>query len=160
MSSFTDSKGRVWPVSITVSSLLRIRDLSGLDLARLDGFGEDGPVARVASDPLLLASVLWAAVQPDAIDRAVSESDFQDSISGDAITSGADALLDALADFFPGAQSRLLRKVVETARELRRKAEAEADRLLGSPELAASIRSTLSNSATDSPASSASTPVR
>lgn len=150
--------GRIWPVTLTVSALRRIRDLAGLDLARLDGFGEDGPVARVSSDPLLLASVLWAAVQPDAIQRTVSETDFQDAISGDAITAGAEALLEALADFFPGAQSRLMRKVVQTARELREKAEAEADRLLASPELAASIRSTLSNSATASPASSASTP--
>ena len=50
-----------------------------------------------------------------------------------------------------------MRKVLATARELREKAEAEADRMLGNQELAASLESTLLNSATDSQASSAST---
>ena len=79
------------------------------------------------------------------------------AICADAITSAAEALLEALADFFPGAQSRLMRKVLATAREQREKAEAEADRMLGSQELAASLESTLLNSATDSQASSEST---
>lgn len=158
MANFTDSKGRVWPVTLTVSTLRRIRDLAGIDLARLDGLKEDGPVARLSSDPILLASVLWAAVQPDAIQRTVSETDFQDAICGDAITAAAEAIQEALADFFPGALGRLMRKVILAAREMREKAETEADRILASPDLAASIQSTLLNSATASPESSASTP--
>ena len=157
MPNFKDTMGRVWPVSLTVSSLRRIRDLVGVDLAALDGFREDGPVARVSSDPILLADVLYALCQNDADGRKLSREEFQDAIAGDCITAAQDALLEALADFFPGAQSRLMRKVLATARELREKAEAEADRMLGSQELAASLESTLLNSATDSQASSAST---
>lgn len=51
-----------------------------------------------------------------------------------------------------------MRKVILAAREMREKAETEADRILASPDLAASIQNTLLNSATASPESSASTP--
>ena len=50
-----------------------------------------------------------------------------------------------------------MRKVILAAREMREKAETEADRMLASPDLVASIQSTLLNSATASPESSAST---
>ena len=157
MAKFTDSKGRIWPVTLTVSALRRIRDLAGLDLASLDGFKEDGPVARVSADPLLLAQTLYAACKPAADALNVTPDDFQDAICADAITAAAEALLEALADFFPGAQSRLMRKVIQTTRELREKAEREADRLLESTDLAEQMQSTLLNSATASPESSAST---
>jgi hypothetical protein len=110
---------------------------------------------------VLLASVLYAAVKPQADALGVSADDFQHAICGDVIPAASDAILSSLAVFFPGAQSRLLKKVLQLTAEARRHAETEADRMLASPELEESISRALStplNSPTASPASSASTP--
>jgi len=117
MRTFKDNRGRDWPVTVTVSTVKRVRDLAKVDL--LDdaaGKGKDAAessvFARLASDAILLADVLWAVVQPRALELNVAQADFEDALAGDAIDAATTALLEELTDFYPPQRRRALKLVL------------------------------------------------
>jgi hypothetical protein len=65
MHQFTDRSGRRWLIQIDVSTIKRVRSLTGVNLLDIVA-GE--LIERLSNDPLLLADVLYAVVQPQAAD--------------------------------------------------------------------------------------------
>ena len=157
---FTDAQGRTWNVGINVVSLERVRDLTGTDL--LDDVGP--ALERMGRSVRLTVDVLYAVVKPQADAAGVSDVDFGEGLSGQAIASGYDHLLRGLVDFFQWnpTQHRVMKKAMEKSEQLQAKTIAYLEAKLESPELDRMLERELdalsARAFTDSPDGSASTP--
>lgn len=155
MQTFTDNAGRTWTLTINVTSAKRVRALTGVNLYGLidDGFK---PLGELVADPITLCDVLYALVQEEATTRQVSDEEFGRGMWGDAITSGADAFVEELVDFFPDARVRAgLRKMIEAGKKVRSQLLAHGEQILDEiePEAEASRLIALFSAARESSAS-------
>ena len=85
----------------------RCRDIAGIDLLTVvggDGFGE------FIADPVRAAKAVYAVVRPEATRRGLSEEQFLERLSGDAMDAARNALLDGIVDFFPSPAERRARR--------------------------------------------------
>jgi len=132
MHSFIDNSRRTWEIAINVAAVKRIRGLLGIDLYALvdDGFKS---LAKLVSDPVSLADVLYCLCKDQAEKQSISDEDFGRALAGDAITQAADAFVEELIDFFPDARARAsLRKAIEAGKTVRDKVLSHAERILDS----------------------------
>lgn len=140
MHTFSDATGRTWSVAITVDTIKRVRALVQVDLLE----AVSGTLLeRLASDPVLLCDVLFAAVKTEADARQVSDVDFGRAMAGDAIEQATRALLEDLVDFFPQPKRRVLSKALGTLLTWQAKALSAAESRLDSPKLAAQLAAAL-----------------
>lgn len=121
MAKYTDTKGREWPVRLTVRTVKSIRDEVTDGEKPFDILDISGGVvlAKLNTDPVLVSDTLWIICRELAKERGVSQDDFLDSLTGDAILDAGAALVEALADFFPkleGAQVRKAQAYIMKAR--------------------------------------------
>lgn len=137
MAKYTDSKGREWPVRLTVRTVKSIRDevtAGGKPFDVLDVSGGE-VLAKVNTDPILVSEVLWITCRELAKERGVTQDDFFDTLAGEAILSGSAALVEALADFFPTLEGEQVRKaqayIMKARTEAAKEAEAKLDALSG-----------------------------
>lgn len=115
MRSFTDAQGRTWLLAINVTTLKRVKALTGVDLLKLFDDGMKG-LAEFVSDPVQLVDVLYAVCRDEALTRGVSDEDFGRAMHGDCIETAATALLEELTDFFPDPRRRnIIRQLLTTA---------------------------------------------
>ena len=123
MRTFRDNAGREWTLSLNVASVKRIRDLANVDVfsGGLQKFLED-----MTGNPVMLVDALYALVLPQTEMRGVSGESFAESIAGDVIEEASSAFLEELVDFFPKARRGILKRILETSREV----EAEMNRRL------------------------------
>ena len=162
MTSFTDSQGRTWVLTVNVDAIRRVRQLTDVDLLEVVG---GKLLEQLAEDPVLLCDVLFALCKPEADAKQVSDEDFGRSMAGDVIEQATGALLEALADFFPGRKGELLKQAAAKLDQLQAKVLDHAEAKLTSGELEAQVEAMLSEhersggSSISAPASSASTPV-
>lgn len=93
MKTFTDNAGRTWTVQVNVAAIKRVRGLVGIDLYKLvdDGFQA---LAKLVSDPVQLADVLYCLVKDEADAKQVSDEEFGRGLAGDAIMLAADAFVE------------------------------------------------------------------
>jgi hypothetical protein len=119
--TFIDNAGRTWALQINVSAVKRVRGLVGIDLYKLIDDGLE-PLAKLVSDPVDLADVLYCLVRDEADAKQISDEEFGRALAGDAITAAADAFVEELIDFFPEARARAaLRKTVQAGKQVRSK---------------------------------------
>lgn len=125
MAKFTDAKGRVWLVVVSIGTVRRVRETADVDLLRF--FDRKSPLhVELITDSEKLATVLWAICEPQAVLLGVTPEEFADSLLGDAISEGADALIGAMVDFTPHPTERdKLRRVLATARTVAERKIAE-----------------------------------
>ncbi|MCA9072402.1 MAG: hypothetical protein KDA84_25935 [Planctomycetaceae bacterium] len=97
MAIFTDINGREWLVNITIGTMQRIKNRLAFDLLNLD---EDS-LHRLNVDPMLLCDVIWMTVQEEAKEENISATAFARSLAGDVFDVCAEALVNALIEFFP-----------------------------------------------------------
>lgn len=157
MKSFQDTAARTWHVQVNVAAIKRVRDLLGIDLARVvdDKFKV---LSAILEDPCQLVDVLFVLCQDQAQAAGVSDVDFGRSMSGDSLMTAADAFIEALTDFFPNARARaMLTTLMQKGRKVRDllmdRAQLQIDAINPAKEA-----STLTRSAGNSRASAASTP--
>jgi hypothetical protein len=105
---WTDGRGRQWPMTITVNTIRRVRELAGVNL--LSVF-EGSLLNQLAEDPELLVNTLYAVCKPLADERNVTDEQFGELLVGDAITEAATALVGGLIDFFPKSRGQILRRL-------------------------------------------------
>lgn len=118
MSTFKDAKGKDWVIEINVNAVKRIKNMTGVDVTKIDN-GKDSVFAILSEDMFLLADVLYAACKKQADERQMSPDDFGESLSGDVIESATEAFMDALIAFFPNPRRRdLLKKAAGKGREM------------------------------------------
>ena len=131
MAKFSDAKDREWIVDVTVGTIKKVRKALDIDLA--DPSGAD--VNRMVDDPVLLVDTLWLLCEDQAKEKKITDEDFGRGLVGDPIELATTALLDAVADFFPGPKRSLLRKATEKMTAIRRKAEAIAMEKIDDPQI-------------------------
>jgi hypothetical protein len=172
MSQFTDARGQVRELKLSVLAIERIRsqcqfpDGSPVDLFQvLDEVGSDrttpGTLERVTASPVLLCQVLHSALDCEF-------DEFAAAMDGDAIEAAAAALVDELITFFPRWRRPSLQRAIAKAQEMETTLSQLAVQQINSPafdrellsrfrpaesesgELPANSASTLDPSATDS----------
>lgn len=132
MPSFDDNKGRTWVLEINVNTVKRVRSLADCDL--LDT--ENGEIIRrLSSDPILLCDVLFAICKPQAEEKGISDVEFGKGLAGDAIADATEALLEALANFFPGRRASLLKGALQKMETVEEKYLDKVEAKLNSPEM-------------------------
>ena len=132
MKNFVDVAGRVWVVDVNVATIKRVRSLAGVNLLEVV---EGDLIERLSGDPILLADVLYAICQPQALRDNVADEQFGEALAGDAISLATTALLESLVAFFPEPRRRLLEKAAAKYRQVQDKAMAMIEAKLESPQL-------------------------
>jgi hypothetical protein len=150
MKTFTDTQGRVWTIAVTVDAIKRVRALTGTDLLAVAG---GDLLERLSTDPVLLADVLYAVVQPEADAKQVTDADFGRALAGDVIGTATAALLGDIVDFFPAPKRALLAKALGKLTEVQTLALAAASARVDALDAGNLIDQAL---ATDGPSSGAS----
>ena len=130
MPSFKDTEGRVWALRITVAAIRRIKDIAGIDLGDFSVFGEGGPFSDLGSDSCRLVEIVYAAVKPEADVLGVTMEKFMESFVGETVVKASEALLESLADFFPGSQGLLIRRALELSGKAKEDADAQLRRFV------------------------------
>lgn len=119
MPSFKDCNNKEWLVAVDGPLVREVRQELGVDLIASDA----SQFVRLQSDPILLVDVLWVLCREQAGDK-VSARDFGRALKGDAIQFATDALLRAIADFFPRGRREMLLRMIDMGQSATAKAEA------------------------------------
>ena len=164
MKTFEDKNGTVWELEVTVGVVKRVRAVLEIDLARLD----ETLYERLSEDPVLLVDLLWVICEKQARERNITDEQFGESLTGDAIEAATTALLEAVADFFPGPKRSLFQKVISKTATIELTASKLAMEKLDDPRLQKAMQERLDaefekalrqlSSPTSSPESPASMP--
>lgn len=151
MAKWTGCDGREWSIRLTVGSLGDVREKAGVDLgAALRS--EAGLADLIFGDPAALVRMLWVLIEDQARGTDVGPVEFAHGFDGPALEAATEALLTAVADFFPRSKvGRAIREnLAQTLERLDRAIIAKLNSLQGGS----------SGSAGTSPALSESTPGR
>jgi hypothetical protein len=159
MHIFRDSEGREWPLTLTISSAKRVRDLVGADLLQPEA-GDPPLLTRLGTDVVLLCDLVFALVKPQADERGISDEQFGQALGGAAVLAAQSALYEELSDFFREAGRPELTKAVAAQRNLIKRAIARIEKRLDNLDPDKVLDQTLGNPSGNSPGSSESTPAR
>lgn len=133
MRTFSDTQGRQWCIDINIGALKRVKTLIDVDLLQ----AKDGEtLLLLADDPMKLADVLFALVQPMALARGVSDEDFGAALGGDTMRAAADAFVEELIDFFlkfQPATGKMLQTLWNKLEQMTKKAEGLTELKLADP---------------------------
>jgi translation elongation factor EF-G len=125
--SFKDSEGRLWVVRVTVAVTNRVRTAEGLDFDLMN-LADQKHLERIITDPGLFVSVLYEVLRPKVEEREITPEAFAEIFYGDVLSDALDALMKAVADFFPSARQREnLLKIWDAAK----RASESAQEMLG-----------------------------
>lgn len=103
--TFTDNTNRQWILEINVPLRRQVLIDTKFDLFAVV---EPEQLARL-EDPELLVEVLYSLCAEQADKNGVTPAQFGRSLVGDAIDSASEALMEAIADFFPRRRRTLMR---------------------------------------------------
>lgn len=118
MHSFKDSKDRNWDLVVNVNTCKSVYDNTGTKL--LTVFSDD-EAQKLLSDPCQLVNVLYVlckdqctkyTVTETGNTRPLSDIEFGESMIGDALEHGSDALLKEIIDFFPKRRQIILKELM------------------------------------------------
>jgi hypothetical protein len=110
VSTFADAQGQEWRIEFDGFLLDRIATEAKVDLADLSA----GGLLAVERDVKALVRVLAVACEERIKDRGKSAAEFQKQIRKEAITRAREAVLEALADFFPESEWSAMQWNLET----------------------------------------------
>jgi uncharacterized FAD-dependent dehydrogenase len=105
VASFTDLEGETWAIRVTFADVRAVKDELGFDLPAMFDNGFAG-LARLGTDFELLVSVVFALCKRQAEERKIGPDAFAARMGGDTLEAAADAVVDAVTDFFPGQKAR------------------------------------------------------
>lgn len=160
MKSFRDANGVTWDIVGKLSLFERVKTETGVDL--LDLATADQKSLQQLGDPYTLGHVLYQFCATQAESRGLTPEQFADSFNADALNEASSALLEEVIFFCRGHLRPVLMKAVEKAKEMDRRmvevVEGRMDEIASEIDKAVEAMKTSTNSATNLPASSASTP--
>jgi hypothetical protein len=112
MRTFKDSAANEWKLHLSVGAIKRIR-AAGVDLcAMLDG--TPPLMVRLQDDASLLADVVWAWIEPQTKDSAVTRDKFDLALDSACIGALHKAFWEELSDFFQSLNPRVTRTIALT----------------------------------------------
>ena len=127
MAKFKDNAGREWTVAIEgVSGLERVAKQADVRLDRL--FDDElAGLTALARDPIKLVSVLWVMVEEQAQKTGLTAEQFGRSLGGDSLEAATTALIEAVADFSPSRQRKMIQALTAKSNEV---ADAQATAIM------------------------------
>ena len=99
MKTFNDKDGRVWEISLTLDSAIRVKDVLDIDLLQPE-LGDPPLITRLGTDEMLLGQVLCCLLGDQFEKHNVSEQDVRRAMDGATIMAAQTAFYDELVDFF------------------------------------------------------------
>lgn len=125
MATYTDRNQNEWPVEVVTSTIEKVRK-------RVKDT-EDKPVdllecvtgtltGRLLNDPVLLTKVIWVIIEDYAKTKGLTYDQFAAAHRGEVFDKAFDALMAALADFFPLKTGEALIQITLKVRQMREKA--------------------------------------
>ena len=129
--TWTDSSGNSWSCTITVATVKRVQQLTGVNL--LEAF--EGLLMTLADDPIQLANVLYVVCKPQADERKITDEQFGELLAGDVIESATSAFVQGLIDFFPNQRRQILKQIWAKTQKARQAVTDLAVEKVESPQL-------------------------
>jgi len=113
MSKFTDTEGRVWNVQLTVHLVKEVKQRLDVDL--LDEQVHE-TLTLLTGDIVKSVDILYVLCSHQADKNEISDIEFGQSLYGDVLFEGINAMVEALIDFFPNPKKRVwIRRLWEKA---------------------------------------------
>ncbi len=185
MHTFSDTANRTWTLDLTIGAVKRVQALLNVNL--LDPLGADAKprrakggklkkprplVTRLQLDVVLLVDVIFALLKPEADQKGVTDEQFASALGGDAAYQAFEAFMAEWSDFFQRLRRETDAKAIQANMDLvaaeDKRNVAMVDRVtVAATAVAEKKRQEAiqkiealghSETATDSPGSSASTP--
>lgn len=132
MRSFTDTKNRTWELDINVFTVELVKSRTQINLFAVME-NEFSILTQLLEDLFLRTRVLFVLVESQAKELKVSPEDFARGFSESVLTKSAEALIEAIADFFEGPKQSAMLHVLNTARaankDLNIEGEAAVDQM-------------------------------
>lgn len=127
MRTFTDTKDRVWEVDVNVFSITQVRSKVDVDLQCVLE-NDYALMKRLLTDAVLRVNVLYVLCQSQAsrMIPPVADEDFGRAFSGEVLTTSAEALVGACADFFGGQGKVILEKIFSLSLEAAKISQQES----------------------------------
>jgi len=122
VSKFSDAMGLDWRLEFDGFLLDRVEKEAKVDLADLSA----GGLLAVERDAKALIRVLAVACEEQCKKRGKSAADFQKGIRKDAITRAREAVMEALADFFPESEW----SAIQSSLKKRKKTKGQTEDLM------------------------------
>jgi hypothetical protein len=122
MSAFKDSTGHEWQIEITVGSLSKVKNETGLNLAIASK--DAAWLEAVYGDPAKFAEILWSLCERQAKDANVSPEEFANRLTGPVIEAASEQLVVSVCDFFP--RSAVAKAIRERFKKILTEADAKA----------------------------------
>jgi hypothetical protein len=138
MASFTDRKQLAWSIDLDVAAVRRVKSTLGVDLLAV-AEAESTLLARLYTDPIFLVDLLYVLVQEQAQARGISDEDFGAGLGGESIDQAAEALLQAITDFFPRRQREVLQALLAKVDEGMERVVVRIRERVATPQLTAAI---------------------
>jgi len=113
VAKFSDNSGVAWPFEFDCFLLDRVEKEAKVDLADLSA----GGLLAVERDVKALGRVLVVVCSEQCKERGKSPAEFIKQIRKDAITRAREAVMEALADFFPGNEWSAMQSSLEKLRK-------------------------------------------
>lgn len=117
MKTFTDTMGRTWELSLTISAIKRVKSLLDVDLLALE-VGNPPLLTRLGTEVILLCDVIFVLLKPQADACKVTDEQFGAVLGGKVILAAQTAFYEELVDFFHGLGRRDLVKAVKTQQKI------------------------------------------
>lgn len=99
MAKFTDAAGREWDVTITAWAIRSIKSAMGFDVVDIKS-GDVPYPAKLMTDDLFLADMLWAICKPECEAQDVSEDAFFKGLDGATLKNANKVLMQELIRYF------------------------------------------------------------
>jgi len=123
MRTFKTKDGAEWTVDVTVGTVKRCLDETGLKLTDL--FATDRQVQGFFSDDVQFCLVLAAVIRPQLEAAGKTTEDFLSVIDGTCIEQAVEALIGEVADFFQEPRKGLLKRMLAKYQAAHAKVRAE-----------------------------------
>jgi len=126
MGAFKDKDGNVYTFHISPGSIKRCVDIA--KVSPLDIFAPDDAetARRIVDHPEIVADILYACCKPELDGKNISAEQFGESLNGDSLEEGLEAIKDEVVGFSPTSK----RQVLQTLRTQQGKMETAAAALV------------------------------
>lgn len=113
MSSFTDTKGETWTISINLGSALKLKQELQIDLLSELKTPEQAfkYVASLDDDRFLLGQIIYLLAKPNTPGKSID--DLFEALDAEKAEESYLALMEAVIDFFPKSLREQMRKVLK-----------------------------------------------
>ena len=107
MHQFKDKSGKVWQIAVTIGSAMAVKAALQIDLLQPEE-GSPPLLTRLATDELLLGSVICELLRPQFEANKTTEAEVYAGFDGETLLAAQEAFFGDLKDFFQ-ARGRLER---------------------------------------------------